>query len=254
MPLEGASKVGHLHRVGSNQPVLGVEIDDYLVGKKEGEIFELAQPYPETHPDRRLAGKAVIFRLKIAAVKHKKLPPVDDEFAKDCGPYSSLAELKETLRERMDRALKKDIEEAYKEQIIKRLVDTHHFDLPDSLVERELETLIRQHLDARHRSRPKEAKRPEETSALREQYLPDAKRRVKAGLILEAVAEREGIQVEEQDLAAELERLATRLKLSPEEMHRMVQAAGPDMVDDLKGRILADKALDFVYRNAVVQG
>ncbi len=256
-PLEGAKKSGHLHQVGSKTPVLGVEVDDRLTGKKEGEMIEISQPYPATHPDARLAGKTVVFRIKIGGVKQKKLPPLDDEFAKDCGPYGSLDELKDKLRGEMEKALKRDIEETYKDGILKRLVETHHFDTPETLVERELSAMIQHNLDSRRRKKSDHEdplKRQEEIKKLRDEFLPEAKRRVKVGLILEAIAEKEGLRVEEEDISAELSRLASGLKMSPEEVRRMFQAGGEEMAEDLKGRILADKSLEFVYRHAVIQG
>ncbi len=256
-PLEGAKKSGHLHQVGSKTPVLGVEVDDRLTGKKEGEMIEISQPYPATHPDARLAGKTVVFRIKIGGVKQKKLPPLDDEFAKDCGPYGSLDELKDKVRGEMEKALKRDIDETYKDGILKRLIETHHFDTPETLVERELSAMIQQNLDSRRRKKSDHEdplKRQEEIKKLRDEFLPEAKRRVKAGLILEAIAEKEGLRVEEEDISAELSRLASGLKMSPEEVRRMFQAGGEEMAEELKGRILADKSLEFVYRHAVIQG
>ena len=259
-PLEGAKKEGHLHKVGSKTPVLGIEVDEALVGKQDGDRVEIPQPYPDTHPDPQVAGKTVTFRVVIKAVKQKKLAALDDEFAKDCGPYSSLEELKAKLRGEMETTLKRDIDESYKDQILKRLLETHHFDLPESLVERELTAAIRQHMESRMRQRGKIdqaedlVKRQEEIKQLRTELLPDATRRVKVGLILEAIAEKEGIRVEEADVAAELERLATRLKLTAEDIRRMVESAGQDMREELFGRILAEKSLDFVYRHAMIQG
>jgi trigger factor len=259
-PLEGAKKEGHLHKVGSKTPVLGIEVDEALLGKKEGESVEVPQPYPDTHPDPQLAGKTVVFRMAIKAVKQKKLAALDDEFAKDCGPYSSLEELSTKLRSEMEATLKRDIEESYKDQILKRLVETHHFDLPDTLVERELTAAIRQHMESRMRQRGKIdqaedlVKQQEEIKKLREELFPESTRRVKLGLILEAIAEKEGIKVEEADVAAELERLAKRLKLTAEDIRRMVESAGQDMREELFGRILAEKSLDFVYRHAMIQG
>ncbi len=258
-PLEGAKKEGQLHKVGSKSPVLGLEVDEHLIGKKEGEFVEISQPYPATHPDHRLAGKSVVFRFKVKTVKQKKLPPLDDEFAKDCGHYASLAGLKEKLRAEMERALKKDIEETYKDFILKRLAETHHFEVPETLVERELTAMIRQLLEVRRRQSGGAAefqdpnKRQEEIKRLREEHLPEATRRVKVGLVLEAIVEKEGLTVEEEDVSAEIERMASELKLSADEVRRMVEAGGEESKEELKGRILADKALDFVYRHAVIQ-
>ncbi|MDE3036077.1 MAG: trigger factor, partial [Nitrospirota bacterium] len=88
-PVDGAKQTGQLHKIGSKTPILGIEVDAALVGKKEGELAEIPQPYPASHPDQRLAGKTVVYRVTVAAVKRKKLPALDDEFAKDCGPYAS---------------------------------------------------------------------------------------------------------------------------------------------------------------------
>jgi trigger factor len=259
-PLSGTQKSGHLHKIGSKSLVLGMAIDEQLTGKREGDVVQIHQPYPASHPDTRVAGKTAEFRIKIAAVKQKKLPPLDDEFAKDCGPYHSLQELTEKLKGELEKALKKDIEEGYKNQILKRLVETHHFDTPDTLVERELDSMTREYVAARRRkasgsNEPDDPfKQQDELKQFREQSLPEARRRVKIGLILEAIAQKEGLRVEEQDFAAELERLASALKISPTEIRRMVQAGGQEMVEDMKGRILADKALEFVYRHAVIQG
>ncbi len=259
-PLEGAKRDGVFHKVGSKEPVLGLEVDPHLPGRKAGEFVEVSQPYPPTHPDARLAGKTVVFRIKIQAVKRKQLPALDDEFAKDCGPYTSLAELRDKLRAQMERALRRDIEEGYKEQVLKRLAETHHFDLPETLVERELSAMIRGHLEAQRRQKgqaldiQEPAARQEEIKRLRAEHLPEAQRRVKVALILEAIAEREGLTVDEADIQAEIARMAGELKLPKAEVERLVAAGGEESRDDLRSRILAEKALDFVYRHAVIQG
>ncbi len=259
-PLEGTKKEGQLHKIGSKEPILGIVVDDHLIGKKEGDFVEISQPYPDTHPDSRLAGKTVTFRVRVAGVKEKKLPDLDDEFAKDCGHYETLEALTDKLRSEMDQALQKDKEQRYKDFILKRLEETHHFDLPDTLVERELEAIVRGIMSRRAREKgvspesrePRE--RQEEIKQLRDENLTAAQRRVKTSLILEAIADREGLRVEEEDVAAEIERFAKDLKLSVEDIRKLVTAGGDESMEELKARILADKAVDFVYRNAVIQG
>jgi len=260
-PLEGAKKEGVLHRVGSKTPVLGIDVEEQLLGKQAGQVVEVSQPYPANHPDRRLAGRTVVFRFKVTAVKQQWLPPLDDEFAKDCGPYHTLAELKDKLREEMERALKREIEDAYKDTIVKRLEETHHFDIPETLVEREVAAMIRQKLEQEARSKgrspvasPDEhATRQQAMKRMQEEFRPEAVRRVKIGLILEAIAEREGIVVNEADIEAEIRRMAQELRLPVEEVKKIVEAGGEDALEELRGRILADKSLDFVYRHAVIQ-
>lgn len=256
-PLEGTKKEGQLHRVGSKAALLGIEIDAHLIGRREGDVAEIPQTYPVSHPDQRVAGKTVSFHLIIKGIKQKKLSTLDDEFAKDCGPYASLHELRDKLRGQMEKALKKDIEDSYKDTLLKRLIDTHHFDLPDTLVERELSTIVRQKLQARQRGKVTDslpAPDAEELKRIREEHRQEANRRVKAGLILEAIAEKEGLSVSQDDLNNEVTRLATELRVPMADLVKMIQAGGQDSVDELRARILADKALDAVYRQAVIQG
>ena len=256
-PLEGTKKEGQLHKVGSKAALLGIEIDTHLIGRQAGDMVEIPQTYPVSHPDQRVAGKAVSFRLVIKGVKQKKLPTLDDEFAKDCGPYASLHELRDKLRGQMEKALKRDIEESYKDTLLKRLIETHHFDLPDTLVERELGTIVQQKLQARQRGNVTNslpAPDAEELKKIREEHHEEANRRVKAGLILEAIAEKEGLSVSQDDLNNEVTRLATELRVPMADLVKMIQAGGQDSVEELRARILADKALDVVYRQAVIQG
>ena len=251
--LEGTKKEGQLHKVGSHASVLGLEIDPHVGGKKEGDVLEVPQPYPASHPDPRVAGKTVVFTLTVKSVKEKKLPALDDEFAKDCGPFNSLQEIKDKLREGMERALKREIEDTYKDTIIKRLVETHHFDLPETLVERELEAIIRQHMQQQKGS-GQESTGPEDLTQLRQEHRNEAARRVKLGLVLETIAEKEGLTVTQDDLNAEIVRLASDLKMPAADLVKMIKAGGQESIDELRHRTLADKALDFVYRNSVIQG
>jgi trigger factor len=253
-PLEGTKKEGQLHKVGSHASVLGLEIDSHVGGKKEGDVLEVPQPYPASHPDPRVAGKTVVFTLTIKSVKEKKLPALDDEFAKDCGPFTSLQEIKDKLRNGMEQALKREIEDTYKDTIIKRLVETHHFDLPDTLVERELEAIIRQHAQQQQKGSTQESPGTEDLTHLRQEHRNEAARRVKLGLVLETIAEKEGLTVTQDDLNAEIMRLASELKIPAADLVKMIKAGGQESIDELRHRTLADKALDFVYRNAVIQG
>ena len=255
-PLEGTKKEGQLHKVGSHASILGLEIDSHVGGKKEGEALEISQPYPASHPDPRVADKTVVFTLTIKSVKEKKLPALDDEFAKDCGPYNSLQEIKDKLREGMEQALKREIEDTHKDTIIKRLVETHHFDLPETLVERELEAIIRQHVQQQHQRKggAQESPSTEELTSLRQEHRDEAARRVKLSLVLEEIAEKEGLTVTQDDFNAEIMRLASDLKMPTAELVKMIKAGGQESIEELRTRTLVDKALDFVYRNAVIQG
>lgn len=259
-PVEGAQKKGHLHQVGSKAPILGVELDDQLLGKTAGETFEVPQLYPASHPDMNLAGKTMVLKVTVDAVKEKKLPELDDEFAKDCGEFDSLEHLKTTITTQLENILKQDLEEGYKDQVIERLLQMHHFDIPEVLIERELQTLVRQKLmkEQRHSHREDDLNEPirlqEEAKRLQQELQPEAKRRVKLSLILDAISQKEGLHVSEEEVEAELHKLAATLKLPVAEIQRMVEAGGQGAQEEFRERMTAEKALQFVYQNAVIQG
>ncbi|MDT7042615.1 trigger factor [Candidatus Nitronereus thalassa] len=259
-PVEGSKKDGHLHNVGSNEPVLGIKIDEALMGKTEGQTAEVIQEYPATHPDERLAGKSVTFRLSIIGVKQKIIPALDDEFAKDCGPYETVQALKDKVRTELENSLKRTIEEAHKDQIIERLVEMHHFDLPEVLVDREVKAMVRQRLMEEQRkkggSHPPDDQSfwEAEVKRLQQDLAPDAKKRVKLALILEAIADKEGVSISEEEIQEEITKLAHSLQIPVENIQEMIKSGGESSRQEFQDRLRSEKALQLVYQFAVIQG
>ncbi len=257
-PVEGSKKEGHLHKVGDREPVLGLTIDDVLAGKTEGDHAEIPQDYPASHPDARLAGKVVTFRVSILGVKQKILPALDDEFAKDCGSYDTLDALKDKIRSELESVLQRDKEEGYKDQIIERLLSMHHFDLPEALIEREVRTMVRQRLmeEQRKQNDPLSVntRMEEEAKRIQQEVAPEAQKRVKLGLVLEAIADKEGVSVSEQDIQDEIGKLARGLQVPLEDIQKMVESGGQSSRQEFEDRIRAEKALQLVYQYAVIQG
>ena len=258
-PIEGSKKESHLQQVGSNEPILGVKIDEALMGKIEGQTAEVVQEYPATHPDERLAGKSVGFQISIVGVKQKNVPELDDEFAKDCGPYETLEQLKDKVRTELESSLKRAIEEAHKDKIVERLVEMHHFDLPDVLVDREVKTVVRQRLMDEQRKKgggqaDDQAHWEAEVKRLQQELEPDAKKRVKLSLILEAIADKEGVTVSDEEILEEIKKLAQSLQIPVENIQEMIQSGGDASRQEFHDRILAEKALQLVYQFAVIQG
>ena len=257
-PLEGTKKTGHLHKIGSKTPILGIDVDEHLTGEAVGAKIDIRQEYPSSHPDERLAGKTVTFRIDVEAIKQQTLPELDDEFAKDCGEYDSLEQLRTSIREQLDSLMKRDIEDGYKEQIMNRLAQMHHFDIPDPLIDRELQTMVRQKMLRDHQKGQGGIDEPlklqEEAKRLQQELQPEAKKRVKLSLILECLAEKEGLSVEDDDIEAEMTKLAQSVKMPVEEVKKMLDAGGQQSREEFRERILAEKALQLVYEFCVIQG
>ena len=259
-PVEGSQKDGVLHKVGSNEPVLGILIDETLMGKKEGDSAEIVQDYAASHPDTRLAGKSVTFTVSIRGVKHKILPTLDDEFAKDCGAFDTLQALKDKIQSELELRLKRETESGYKDQVIERLLTMHHFDLPEVLIERELHTMVRQHLMEQQQAKTGQLSLNDpvhveaEAKRIKLEVTPEAKKRVKLGLLLEAIADKEGVSVNDQEIQEEFTKLAQGLRVPMAEIQKMVESGGQSSRQEFEDRIRADKALQLVYQHAVIQG
>ena len=254
VPSEVMKPENQLLRIGDKAPIAGLVLDDALLGKTKGQVVEVKQP-----DGGGTADKTITLRATVQELKAKVLPELDDEFAKDLGDYKTLGELQDKVKTQLEQGLQRDIEEKYKDEIMKRLVDLHHhFELPESLVQRELDAMI-QNAHQRRRMTWAEAhgepeRMPaEEVRKLREEFLPTAKERVRLGLVLEAIAQKEGIAVTETDIEQECRLMARAMKVEPAEIKKLLLSGGQDAVEDLRSRILADKALQFVYQKAIIQ-
>jgi trigger factor len=252
--VEGANAPGgfkpetHLIRVGDKTPIYGAVLDDAILGKKKGAAFEAGGP-------------ALAVRGTVQALKHKVLPDLDDEFAKDLGEYKTLAELRDKVKTQLERSLKQDIEETYKDLLMKRLVEIHHFDVPESLVQRELDAMAHAEQSRQQRLRQLashgggggEPPPSFDARKFREESLPTAQQRVKLGLVLETIAEKEGIAVAEADMIEECRQMARAMQVDIAQVVKMLKSNGEDAIEDLRARILAEKALQFVYEKAIIQ-
>jgi trigger factor len=193
-------------------------------------------------------------------VKQKNVPALDDEFAKDCGPYETLDVLKDKVRTELESALKREVEEAHKDQIIERLVSMHHFDLPEVLVEREVKAMVRQRLMSEQRKKGGGPSPDDQTyweaevKRLQQDLAPDAKKRVKLALILEAIADKEGVSVSDQDIQEEITKLAHSLRIPVENIQDMITSGGDTSRQEFEDRIRSERALQQVYQFAVIQG
>jgi len=238
----------HLLRVGDKTPIYGAVLDDAILGKKKGAAIEAGGP-------------ALTVWGTVQALKHKVLPDLDDEFAKDLGEYKTLAELRDKVKTQLERSLKQDIEETYKDLLMKRLVEIHHFDVPESLVQRELDAMAHAERSRQQRLRQLAShggggEAPPasfDARKFREESLPTAQQRVKLGLILETIAEKEGITVAEADMLEECRQMARAMQVDVGEVVKMLKANGEDAIEDLRSRILAEKALQLVYEKAIIQ-
>jgi len=253
---ELASGKDQVMNLGNNLAPKGIM--DEIVGKKKGDVIEIALPSVEGDEVREDAEKANRLRLTIKEVKEKKLPEIDGEFAKDFG-HETLASLREKVKEGILRAKKDKAASTQKEKLIETLVGSYDFDIPQVLLEKELETLV---INEKHsKQQPKDLvagsdaeKTSREDEAIVGALRPKAIMHVKAGIILDLIAEKEGITATEDELKMRIGFLAKHLKTTPEAVINLFVTKDGSL-DNLKHTIRDEKVLDLVLSKAeIVKG
>jgi trigger factor len=223
-------------------------VEDALVGKKLGEAFEVDAQLPESFRNREVAGKVAHFKVTVTDLKTRQMPTLDDEFAKDVGDFEGLADLRKKLREDLEKQAKSHAEEKAKEELIKLLIDRNPFELPPSLVERQIDASLYSmvgRLNADQMSRL-----GLDRQKLREDLREGAVRSVRTVLLLEAVADEEKIELPPDELELYFHRTAMA---TGQAIHRVREAfRNEDRLTELKARMRRERALDLVYKAATI--
>jgi trigger factor len=226
------------------------DFNTQLKGIEAGESRTFQVRYPADYASGVLAGRLVEYVLAAREVKVKDLPALDDELAKEIGDFSSLEALKTHVKEELERREAVAESGEAKDKILTHLVDRNAFEVPESMVEqqmdRQLEDTMRlllvQGIDPQHA----EINWREEREKGREMAI----KRVRAMLILEAVAQQEGLEVSQDEISRRLEHEARRQKVSVSELKERLGRKGH--LDGLERQVLREKALDFLLNEATI--
>jgi trigger factor len=248
-PLPNGKRENRLVELGKG--TLPPEIERALVGTKIGQENQVEVQFPKEHPDQAVAGKTVGFDLVLRGIREKVLPPADDELAKEHGECATLAELRGRLRERLAESFSREADERVREQLIDELVKRNAFEVPRSLVERQVDSFI-EDLLARTGERRAEVERDaQQLEKLRDEYRPRAERQVRAVLALDALAEQDGIEVAEADVEERISQLAARMG----EQSTRVREAYRDSTAraELRARIARERVLERVVASARIE-
>jgi trigger factor len=225
------------------------EFTQNLLGANAGDEKEFEVVYPEDTSDKRLAGKTFVYTVKIQAIKQKNLPELNDEFAKELGEFTSLDQVRKQIRENMEAERRHDAEREAKDKLVAELVKRNDFEVPESLVERQIDLRLERGLRALAAQGMKmEDLKKMDLPRLRAGQRDQAVQDVKSSLLLERVAELEKIDVGEDEFNREIEALAQQSKQTSEAVRaRLTQDGG---LDRIRNRIRSEKTLDFLYRQS----
>jgi trigger factor len=207
--------------------------------------------YPEDYPNKDIAGKAVDFSIVVREIKEKVLPALDDEFAKDHGECASLDELRSRLRTRLEDDLKHYQDEDLKEKIISRLLESHSFTIPMSMVDRQTRYLMERYQNEITGQANSDASAAPRMEEVRKTLETRARRQVKATLLVEKISQLENIGVTDQEVQARVDNLARsagdRAKAVREFYSR------PDSRDELRAQLVFDRTLGFLLGRAKIK-
>jgi len=222
------------------------EFSRELAGKKKGETVSIESEFPAEHPLEELAGKRLALNVVINDIKKVNLPELNDEFAKDMG-FDSFAALKEHVKEEILKAKKNELTKMQKAEIMKKLLDVHEFDVPETMLESELESMA---AAARRMRGEQDAAGSEET--LTDELKQAAARNVRGALLLSAIGRKEGVAVSEDEMKKVILSMAQRFGVPPESLIKFY-ASRDGSLDGLRNSIFEDKVLDLILSKAVVE-
>lgn len=235
---EDASAVDALIRVGSGP--YPPAFFDALIGKNQGDVFDVAVEFPETMPSS-FAGKTPKFTITIKEIKRKAVLPIDDELAKDLG-FDSLQALKDKVAASLEAERRMEVERVQQLELLEKLVEKHEFDVPEILLEGELKRMY------------EEAKSREGFLGTQEEYNEQnrdkAIKAVKATILIDIIGEKEKIEVTEDDLRSAIMGFSARFNIAPEQVVKYYQQHDGSLAG-LRNSIFEKKTLKLLLEKAI---
>ncbi|MDD6321172.1 MAG: trigger factor [Firmicutes bacterium] len=247
-PFEGGKGEKHNLTLGSGQFIPGFEAQ--IVGHNPGDAFDVVVTFPEDYHAKELAGKEATFKTVLHEIKFNELPALDDDFAKDVSEFDTFDEYKADVKAKITDRHVKAADAEVEEKLIDALIDNLEADIPEAMFVNETENQLRDY-DNRLRMQGLDLGTYLKYTGLdldkmREQFRPRAERQVKTRLALEKIAELENLTVTDEDIEAEIKKIADMYGLETDKVKEQVS---PDMLaEDIK----VGKAVDIVKANAVI--
>ncbi|MCM3086576.1 trigger factor [Bhargavaea ginsengi] len=249
-PFEGGKAEGYELELGSNSFIPGFE--EQLTGVKAGDSKDVEVSFPEEYHAAELAGKPATFKVTVHEVKSRELPELDDEFAKEVdSEVASLDELRSKLKEQTAQEKKDASEAALRDELVEQAAKNADIEIPEVMVEGEVDRMIQefgQRLQQQGMTLDLYFQfSGQDEAALRAQMKEDAETRVRVSLVLEAIAEAEGVTVGEEDIQEELQTMSGQFNMDTEQIKQIL--GGTEM---LENDIRFKKTIEFLVENAKI--
>lgn len=228
------------------------DFEDQLVGKKTGDEVEVHVTFPEEYHEAALKGKPALFKVTIKEIKTKELPKLDDEFASEVSEFETLKDYKASIKKSLTEKRKEEAKVEKENAIIEKLVENSTVELPNPMVDEEVQQMI-QEFAGRISSQGIPFEQYMQMTgmtpdALKGQMKPEAEKRIKVRLALEAVVKAENIKATEKDVEKEIENMASMYQM---EVDKVKEILGEAQKEQLAQDVAVKKAVEFLVKNAV---
>ncbi len=250
---EGGEAENYSLELGSNTFIPGFE--GQLIGAVPGEEKEVKIKFPEDYRNEDLAGKEAVFEVKVNEIKEKQLPELDDDFVREVSEFETLEEMKADLREKMLKNAEEQSKNKLEESLIEKVAEGSTVEPPETLVQRQMDRLIGdlehylryqglgldQFLELSGKSRDE----------LREERREEAEKRTRANLVLDAIAKKEGIEVDDSELENKIAEIAESHKDDPQRIKEILDKQGrlPVILEEMRVR----KVIDLIVNEANIK-
>ena len=246
---DGGKGENHPLTIGSNSFIPGFE--DQLVGAKIGEDVEVNVTFPEEYQAPELAGCAAVFKCKVNEIKVKELPELDDDFAQDVSKFDTLAEYKEDVKAKLAASKADAAKRAKEDAVIEKIIENAQMDIPEAMIDTQARQLVdefAQRIQAQGLSFEQYLQFTGMTidTAL-EQMKPNAVKRIQSRLVLEAVVKAENIEVSEDDVKAEIAKMAETYKMDAD---KLAEIMGEEEKKQIQMDMAIEKAVELVTEAA----
>ncbi len=233
-PFEGGQGSSYDLKIGSNTFIPGFE--EQLIGHQAGESFDLNVTFPEDYGNEDLKGQDVVFKVTVNSIKQREVPQLDDEFAKDVSEFDTLDEYKAGLRKDLTEKAEKQNDSEFEENVIRAVTDNAEVDIPHVMVDQEIESMI----DLQKNQMRQQGIELEQylsymgqsMDTFREQLHEPAEQRVKTQLVLEAIAKEEAMEASEEEVNAEIERMAGMYNMKAEDLKERFVSSEHSFIHD----------------------
>ncbi|MFC5402116.1 trigger factor [Cohnella soli] len=250
VPFEGGKGEQYSLELGSGSFIPGFE--DQVVGLNIAEEKDIEVTFPENYHAENLAGKPVVFKVKLHEIKRKNLPVLDDEFAKDVSEFDTLDEFKADLSKKLQERKAKDAELARETAIIDKATEAATVEIPQVMIDSEITHMMKD-FESRLRQQGMTLDlyyqfSGQDEAALKGQMQADAEKRVRNNLVLEQIAKAENIEVSEADVNEELDNLSKLYSRPAEELRNIFASNG--YLDTLNADLKVRKAVKFLVESS----